>query len=112
MVKLSILLQYLRIFATKKMQMACRIVMVLNAMFTIETVIISIFDCSPIAYFWDRSIPGGHCVNFGAMWFSHASTNIAFDIIVILLPMPVIKNLNLPTKQKFALMAIFALGTL
>ncbi|KKY17289.1 putative pth11-like integral membrane protein [Diplodia seriata] len=111
LVKISILLQYLRIFAIKKMQVACRIVLALNTMFTIETVIISIFDCSPIPYFWDKSIKGGHCVNFGAMWFSHASTNIAFDIILVILPMPVIKSLNLPRKQKIALMGIFALGT-
>ncbi|KAK0662726.1 hypothetical protein DIS24_g1671 [Lasiodiplodia hormozganensis] len=111
LVKISILLQYLRIFAIKKMQLACRIVLVLNSLFTLETVIISVFDCTPIPFFWDKSIKGGHCVNFGAMWFSHASTNIVFDIVLVILPMPVIKSLNLPKKQKIALMGIFALGT-
>lgn len=94
------------------MQLACRIVLVLNSLFTLETVIISVFDCTPIPFFWDKSIEGGHCVNFGAMWFSHASTNIVFDIVLVILPMPVIKSLNLPKKQKIALMGIFALGTL
>ncbi|EKG19959.1 hypothetical protein MPH_02787 [Macrophomina phaseolina MS6] len=111
LVKISILLQYIRIFATKKMQTACRIVLVLNTMFTLETVIISVFDCTPIPYFWDKSIEGGHCVDFGAMWFSHASVNIAFDLVIVVLPMPVINSLNLPRRQKIALMGIFALGT-
>lgn len=112
LVKISILLQYIRIFATKKMQTACRIVLTLNSMFTIETVIISVFDCTPIPFFWDKTIKGGHCVDFGAMWFSHASVNIAFDLIIVILPMPVINSLKLPRRQKIALMGIFALGAL
>ncbi|KAK7722958.1 hypothetical protein SLS57_004814 [Botryosphaeria dothidea] len=110
LVKISILLQYIRVFATKKMQTACRIVLTLNSMFTIETVIISVFDCTPIPFFWDKTIKGGHCVDFGAMWFSHASVNIAFDLIIVILPMPVINSLKLPRRQKIALMGIFALG--
>ncbi|EOD50841.1 putative pth11-like integral membrane protein [Neofusicoccum parvum UCRNP2] len=111
LVKISILLQYLRIFATKRMQRACYVILVLNSMFAIETVIISVFDCTPIPFFWDKTIPNGHCVDFGAMWFSHASVNIVFDLVLVILPMPVINSLNLPRKQKIALMGIFALGT-
>ena len=110
-VKISILLQYMRIFATRGMQIACKIVLALVTMFTIETVVISIFDCTPVSYYWDKSLDG-HCVDFGAMWFSHASLNITFDIVLIILPIPVIKSLNLPTKQKIALCGIFAVGAL
>ena len=34
------------------------------------------------------------------------------DLLIILLPMPVLKGLNMPFRQRVALMAIFALGGL
>ncbi|KAJ5634947.1 uncharacterized protein N7484_008260 [Penicillium longicatenatum] len=39
-----------------------------------------------------------------------SSTDLIIDIITILLPMPVLWNLQLPTRKKLGLMGIFALG--
>lgn len=36
--------------------------------------------------------------------------NIITDIMLVLSPMPVIKNLHLPRRQRFALMGLFAIG--
>lgn len=44
------------------------------------------------------------------MWFTNAAINIATDFIIILLPMPVIKSLQLARRQKLALYVIFAIG--
>lgn len=38
--------------------------------------------------------------------------NIVTDLIMLLLPMPVIWRLKLPTKQKIALTGVFLLGSL
>jgi hypothetical protein len=66
----------------------------------------------PVAYFWDKTIKGGHCMNQYAVWFTNAAVNIVTDFAIIILPMPVLRSLDLPLKQKRALMLVFALGGL
>jgi hypothetical protein len=47
-----------------------------------------------------------------ALWFTFAATSIVTDLAIWLLPMPVLKSLQLPRKQKYSLMGVFALGGL
>jgi hypothetical protein len=44
------------------------------------------------------------------MWYTNATINILTDFAIIILPMPVIKRLQLGKRPKYALMAIFAVG--
>ncbi|KAJ4351714.1 uncharacterized protein N0V89_007057 [Didymosphaeria variabile] len=44
------------------------------------------------------------------MWFTNAAINILTDFAIIILPIPVIRNLNLARRQKLALIGIFAVG--
>jgi hypothetical protein len=68
--------------------------------------------CTPIAYFWDKSIPGGYCLNAEMVWMFNASFNILLDFVIFLLPMRKVSELQMPKKQKIALMMVFALGLL
>lgn len=71
----------------------------------------NVFMCTPIRYFWNTSI-AGKCMNEMAVWFANAAINIVTDIAVFLLPMPALKQLQLPARQKYGLMGVFALGGL
>lgn len=70
------------------------------------------FSCWPIPFFWDKAIHGGHCIDLLAFWFSLGGFNILTDMAVWILPMPVLKSLHLPRKQKLSLIAVFAVGGL
>lgn len=76
------------------------------------TVIGSALICIPVPYFWDPTIRGGHCMNKLAFWFSNAALNICTDIMILAIPVPVLKDLQLPKKQKVGLMLIFSIGAL
>jgi hypothetical protein len=95
--------------------------------YTIWTVFSSIFACIPVRAFWTRE--SATCINQFAMWLSvhttstismqmltHLSTNAGINIItdfaLIVLPIPVIRSLNLGRRQKIALISIFAVGGL
>ena len=110
--KVSILLQYLRIFTTKQFRVSCWALLGFVAVYSTWTFFASIFECMPVAYFWDKTIKGGHCMNEYAVWFTNAGVNIVTDFAIIILPMPVLRSLNLPLKQKRALMLVFTLGGL
>lgn len=82
------------------------------AIYGLWTLIGSIFLCFPVAFFWDKNIANGKCLNQEAIWFSNASVNITQDVIILLMPMFVLKSLDIPSKQKRALIVVFGLGGL
>ncbi|KAF2193413.1 hypothetical protein K469DRAFT_712164 [Zopfia rhizophila CBS 207.26] len=106
--KSSLLLQYRRVFPTKKFQIACWTVMTVVIIYTIWTVFGSIFACVPVRAFWTKE--SARCIDQFAMWFTNAAINILTDFAIILLPMPVIRSLNLRRRQRQALIGIFAIG--
>jgi hypothetical protein len=79
--------------------------------YTIWTELGSIFACVPVRAFWTKEA-GAKCINQYATWFTNAAINILTDIALIILPIPVIRNLNLARRQKQALIGIFAVGGL
>ncbi|KAF2116403.1 hypothetical protein BDV96DRAFT_574059 [Lophiotrema nucula] len=106
--KSSILLQYQRVFPTKNFQIACWSIMSVVVAYTIWTVLGSIFACIPVRAFWTKE--ESRCINQFAMWFTNAAINIGTDLAIIILPMPVVRSLNLARRQKQALIGIFAIG--
>ncbi|KAF2790309.1 hypothetical protein K505DRAFT_282840 [Melanomma pulvis-pyrius CBS 109.77] len=107
--KSSILLQYRRVFPTRRFQIACWLTMILVIVYTIWAVSGSIFACYPIRAFWTHEEPA-KCINQSAMWFTNAGVNILTDFIIILLPMPVVRSLNLGQRQKQVLIIVFGIG--
>ncbi|KIW24041.1 uncharacterized protein PV07_09780 [Cladophialophora immunda] len=110
LVKDSILYQYLRFFVERRYRLAAWILIVFICVAGVTFILTSCFSCWPVAYYWDKSIKGGHCVDLMAFWFSFSGFNIVTDLAVWVLPMPVLKSLQLPRKQKISLIAVFALG--
>ncbi|EME42974.1 hypothetical protein DOTSEDRAFT_72404 [Dothistroma septosporum NZE10] len=107
--KLSILLQYLRIFPHRAFRKACFTLMVVVVAWTLWAFFSALFACWPIHSFWHKDIPG-FCLNRLAVWFSNAAVNIVTDVCTAVLPLPVLKSLNLPKRQRYILMAVFGLG--
>jgi hypothetical protein len=78
---------------------------------------LALFPCRPIAKNWNPSL-SGTCVGWGtkdpdkffAMWASHAATNMALDMVVLLLPLPFLSMLRLAGKSRIGLIALFSMG--
>ncbi|KFX94880.1 hypothetical protein O988_06098 [Pseudogymnoascus sp. VKM F-3808] len=107
--KLSIIFQYKRIFTTPMINRLCNIMLGVLVVYGLWTIVGSIVMCIPVAAFWDEKIKG-HCMNRLQFWFANAGVNIATDIIIFAIPMPLLKQLQLPKKQKIGLMFVFGFG--
>ncbi|OAA59570.1 hypothetical protein SPI_05768 [Niveomyces insectorum RCEF 264] len=107
-VKTAILLQYLRVFAVK-MRKITLVALVLIGLWSTALVLVSVFACRPIRGFWDHTVPAT-CVPDLPQWYVNAAGNIATDVIIFTLPIPVLWRLNLPRTQRLSLIAIFGLG--
>jgi hypothetical protein len=111
--KLSILLFYLRIF---QHQPWFRIsVFTMISIIVLSTAIISlltIFQCQPVQYFWNKDIRSGSCLDENALAYVNSGMSIVQDIIIIVLPIPVVLKLNMDTKKKVGVAFMFAVGGL
>ena len=112
--KLSILLQYQRIFVPNhagKLYYTVQSIIWLNLLFYIADTLASIFTCIPRKKIWEPSTPG-HCVNISIIVITNGAINVISDFSVLVLPLSSIWGLQMPRKRKIALSAVFATGFL
>lgn len=110
--KVSICLLYLRIFRTsQQFRPFCYAVLSFVFTYAIASIIITIFQCTPVDRAWDKSIHGT-CISLTAFWFAGAVLNVIGDFLILLLPMPMIRTLHMPVRQKWGVGMMFALGAL
>lgn len=109
--KATILMQYFRVFPTHRMRVICWTMIAVLATYGTWCVLSAFLNCVPVAKFWNPAIPG-HCLSSPGLWFSNASMHIATDLAILIIPIPALAALDLPKRQKVALIVIFALGGL
>ncbi|PGH04418.1 hypothetical protein AJ80_08529 [Polytolypa hystricis UAMH7299] len=107
--KISILLLYRRLFDTRRFRLICHLVLFYVAMYGLASIIATGLECSPIRRVFDKAVEGS-CIDLTAFWYTTATSNIVTDIVILILPLPVIQTLRLPKRQKYGLMLIFTLG--
>lgn len=112
LLKDSLLLQYLRFSIDVGYRRACWVLAAIITSYGVSAFFVGIFSCSPIRYSWDSSVVHGKCIDLLAFWLFNASFNSATDIIICVLPIPVLRALSLPRKQTVVLILLFGLGVL
>ena len=112
LLKDSLLLQYLRLSIDIGYQRACWALGTVVTAYGIAAVFVGIFSCQPISYGWDDNVHDGRCIDLLAFWLFNAAFSSATDVIICVLPTPVLRGLSLPPKQVIALKCLFVLGIL
>ncbi|TGJ81684.1 hypothetical protein E0Z10_g7083 [Xylaria hypoxylon] len=109
--KVSIIVFYFKLFPQESYRAFLWVMMVIVILTGVATAVAGVFQCNPIARAWDASIPGT-CFNQPALFFANAALNIVEDLILYILPIQILWNMNLPLKQRIALIGIFVVGGL
>lgn len=104
-------LLYLRLFPLRTYQIILYTVLIFVIITGLWMVFASFFMCIPIRGAWDISSPH-NCIPKEVLWSLNAALQIITDMTIVILPMPLLAKLQLPRKQKIALILVFALGTL
>jgi hypothetical protein len=74
--------------------------------------VVSIFQCRPLSYVWNKNLHGGKCIDFNSATWANGAINILQDLIIIALPIPEVRKLQLGRKKKIGLYIMFGLGGL
>jgi len=116
MTKISIVLLYLRIFpreVSRNFNYICYAVIGTLAAYLVAMCIFFGMQCKPISFFWKQwdGKHTGQCINFQLGVYIGSGVNIAFDLVVFLLPVPRLLKLQVKDKRrKIGVVFIFLVG--
>lgn len=66
-------------------------------------------QCIPFHQAWDP-IPGGHCIEFGYVQLAATICTIITDFVILLIPIPAVRKLNMAKGKKMMLIFTFMIG--
>jgi hypothetical protein len=111
-VKLSYLWFYLRIFPQEAFRKWVWICMGLVGGYWLGSMLQIFLICTPFAMNWNPMIPGGHCASYNVAFVTIGIFNMLTDLIIMFLPIPFIRKLQMAIGTKLGLVAIFGIGLL
>ncbi|KAJ8130819.1 hypothetical protein O1611_g2804 [Lasiodiplodia mahajangana] len=109
-VKTSILSLYTVIFPVKNFRLICYTLMGITVVYFISVVVEAFAICKPVAFSWDKTIEGGTCPGQSAAFLGAGVMNLALDLIIWIIPMPMLFNLQLSMPKKLGVASMFSLG--
>ncbi|KAH7324730.1 hypothetical protein B0I35DRAFT_475953 [Stachybotrys elegans] len=107
--KVSILFLYLKLFPQQNYRLFIWSFMAFVALTGFTCTVAGLFQCDPIEKAWRTQLPGT-CFNVVALFMSNAALNIFQDIVIYLLPVPMLWRVQVPLKQRIALICVFVVG--
>lgn len=114
-VKFSILFFYRAISSTRAYRVAVYVVMSLVGAFTVSMVFVNAFECDKPSDAWSAEIllqGDGTCNDLHPIYFGQAGFNIASDVAILVLPIPVVWNLQMKSQKRIAVISIFSIGSI
>ncbi|THX21255.1 hypothetical protein D6D17_00158 [Aureobasidium pullulans] len=108
--KLSLLISYLRVSDFNRVYATIVWIVIVSVVISqILFTILVLAGCRPIAKQWDPSLPG-KCINALPVYFALGGTSLGWNLLIIILPFPILRRLQLERRRKVALLVVFSLG--
>ena len=110
--RLSVVALYLRIFSGRSVRVSCWALIVFIVAYGFAFNLAAIFACSPVRFFWDKTIEGGKCFNIQLFFQISTLPLIVSDIPLLLLPIPQVLKLEMTRDRKVGVLLTFFTGGL
>ncbi|KAK3903065.1 hypothetical protein C8A05DRAFT_43640 [Staphylotrichum tortipilum] len=113
LIKLCLLLFYLRIFPSEIVRRLLWGTLVFTVLYGITFFFLATFQCSPVRHFW-LHWDGEHqgiCLNLSAIGWANAAFSIALDFWMLAIPLSQLRTLTLHWKKKVGVGVMFFVGT-
>ncbi|KAI9150599.1 Efflux pump DEP3 [Paramyrothecium foliicola] len=110
-VKLSLLTFYLHLSPQKWFRVAVWISIGIVAVYTIIITFMLFFNCVPPRRAFDFSIKEGKCIDAAILYMATAVSNIITDVMLFVLPLPMVYRLHMPKAQKVGAVLVFGVGS-
>ncbi|KAI2480482.1 hypothetical protein Ptr902_07521 [Pyrenophora tritici-repentis] len=111
LIKISILLIYLRLAVTSTFKRLCQGSIALLAVYQVVVIIVVFTQCTPLYKMWDFfNKVEGTCIDSNVFYHVTSIFHIIMDLWIIGLPVKLIMSIPRPPREKIALYIIFGLG--
>ena len=111
--RVTVLIWYATVFTTRQLRRAKDIVLITCLIWCLAMTVAFVLQCVPLEKAWDPlRASGTQCVLFGLLVLFQETTSVLLDIVILILPISVTRNLQLPARQRWILSLIFLLGGL
>lgn len=108
--KISALTQYLRIFPIHRFRTSCYCLLGLVIALGAWAVASNILICNSVDSAWMDRFKRNDCMDRKLIWFTNSGISVALDLVILLLPVPLIRTLQIPASQKSGFVTIIALS--
>ncbi|KAF2086338.1 hypothetical protein K490DRAFT_15581, partial [Saccharata proteae CBS 121410] len=108
--KISICISYLRIFPSKGNRIFCYGCIIFLCMYCLAIFFSFVFQCTPVATYWQVFNPKRKCYNETASLIAAAAINTLTDLAVFLWPARFLATLQMPLGERINLIISFSLG--
>jgi hypothetical protein len=111
LIKQSMLFLLGSIFPQRGFHLCLHALTAINTAWCVAAVFASIFQCVPIAANWDPTIPDARCIDYGGKVLIATNTvTIVTDLVMILLPVPMVWRLNMSAAKRRGVVLTFLAG--
>ncbi|KAI4623571.1 hypothetical protein J4E80_003382 [Alternaria sp. BMP 0032] len=110
--KLSFLCLYLNLSPARGFRAGVHFTIFVVVGSCVGIVISLLAACKPFAKNIDVTITEGQCLNKGALYIATGVLNIITDIMVIILPIPMVLRLQMSRERKIMVIGIFSVGSM
>ena len=109
--KLSALAFYARVFSpgNRRFRLALWVVAGLACAWIVAVLVSLILQCNPPQKAWERAIPGA-CQDPYNWWLISGVTSFILDMIILLLPLPMLWRLQVKASRKGLIIGVFLSG--
>lgn len=107
-IKVSLLLQYRRIFRGKWTRLASLVLYIFVVLWCIVSIVLNSLACMPLAVL--SPMLGDTCLSSLMVWTLTSAINIVTTFAVVVVPIPATWALQLPRKMRLILTILFGLG--
>ncbi|KAK4149683.1 hypothetical protein C8A00DRAFT_18663 [Chaetomidium leptoderma] len=108
--KLSILLQYVRISVMPFEKRLCYALIAILITQSLTVVGIHLGLCMPFHALWTPNVKGAVCLDRMTVYYAQLGITIAMDVLVLVAPLFILRHLSLPWIQKFLILIVLSFG--
>ncbi|KAL1594363.1 hypothetical protein SLS60_010123 [Paraconiothyrium brasiliense] len=110
--KMSFLCFYLNVNPDQTFRIGVFITMFVVIGSCVGVVVSLLAACSPFAKNTDVTVTGGECINKASLYIATGVLNIVTDIMVLILPIPMVLGLQMVRSRKIMLILLFSVGSM
>lgn len=109
--KLSLLTFYLHLTPQGRFRIATWFMIVIVGLYTVIITGMLLFHCDPVRKAFDITVIGGSCIDVGILYIATAVSNIVTDVILFVMPIPMVLKLHMGRGQKIGALIVFGIGS-